>query len=259
MHSYKYMFILSKVLSFFLNPFIWITILLIASILSSDQRRRKKLIIICLGITLFFSNPWLINLILIQFQANPMPMKSNEQYEVGVVLGGMVSFDEVNATPHFNQSSDRFIQTALLYKTGHIKKIIASGGNAIFVKQHFAEAEFIAKSLIDLGIPKEDIYIETQSKNTKENAEYTHKLIDSMGGLKGKLVLITSAFHIPRATEVFEKEGLKIRPYPCAFGMFPSSTKLEAAAFVPTSDSFDGWARFFKEIIGRTINTVTKR
>jgi len=253
------MFILSKVLSFFLNPFIWVTILLFSSILSADQRRRKKLIIISLGVTLFFSNPWLINVILIQFQADPMPMKSNEQYEVGIVLGGMVSFDEVNSTPHFNQSSDRFIQTALLYKTGHIKKIIASGGNAIFVKQHFAEAEFIAKNLIDLGIPKEDIYIEPQSKNTKENAEYTHKLIDSMGGLKGKLVLITSAFHIPRATEIFEKQGLKIRPYPCAFGMFPSSTKLDAAAFFPTSDSFDRWAILFKEIIGRIINTVTKR
>jgi uncharacterized SAM-binding protein YcdF (DUF218 family) len=186
-------------------------------------------------------------------------MKSDEQYEVGVVLGGMVSFDEVNATPHFNQSSDRFIQTALLYKTGHIKKIIASGGNAIFVKQHFAEAEFIAKNLIDLGIPKEDIYIEMQSRNTKENAKYTHKLIDSMGGLKGKLVLITSAFHIPRATEVFEKEGLKVRPYPCAFSMFPSAIKLDADAFIPTSDSFDEWKRFFKEIIGRIINTVTKR
>ena len=253
------MFILSKVLSFFLNPFIWITILLIISILSADQRRRKKLIIISLSITLFFSNPLLINLILIQFQADPMPMKSEEQYEVGVVLGGMVSFDEVNSTPHFNQSSDRFIQTALLYKTGHIKKIIASGGNAIFVKQHFAEAEFIAKNLIDLEIPKEDIYIETQSKNTKENAKYTHKLIDSLGGIKGKLVLITSAFHIPRATEVFEKEGLKVRPYPCAFGMLPSASKLDADAFIPTSDSFEGWARFFKEIIGRIINSVANR
>jgi uncharacterized SAM-binding protein YcdF (DUF218 family) len=103
-----------------------------------------------------------------------MPMEANEKYEIGVLLGGITSYDRVNKAGHFNMSSDRFIQTALLYKTGHIKKIIASGGrNGMFLEDNFREAEFIAKNLVDLGIPKEDILIEGNSKTTHDNAENT--------------------------------------------------------------------------------------
>ena len=199
----------------------------------------------------FFSNPWLIIQLQYPFHAPPMPMETNERYEVGVVLGGITSYDRVNKAGHFNMSSDRFIQTALLYKTGHIKKIIASGGrNGMFLEDNFREAEFIAKNLEDLGIPKEDIIIEGNSKNTEENAKNSRKIVDSIGLNKTKTVLITSAFHIPRAKATFEMAGIQVRPYPCAFSILPSSLKFSAESLLPSTSAMDAWAGLFKELIG---------
>ena len=247
------MFIIGKILYFFLSPFVWVFILVILTALTKTENKRKKLAGIALAVLLFFSNPWLINNLQYPFHAPPMPMAASERYDVGIVLGGMTSYDRVNKQGHFNMSSDRFIQTALMYKKGHIKKIIASGGqNGMFSEDNFMEADFIAKNLIDLGIPAEDIWIEKQSKNTIENALFSKKIIDSNGGLKTKAVLITSAFHIPRATLSFEQAGIAVRPYPCAFSMLPSATSFNAASMIPASWAMESWGSFFRELIGMT-------
>jgi uncharacterized SAM-binding protein YcdF (DUF218 family) len=247
------MFIIGKILYFFLSPFVWVFILVILTALAKTENKRKKLAGIALAILLFFSNPWLINNLQYPFHAPPMPMAASERYDVGIVLGGMTSYDRVNKQGHFNMSSDRFIQTALMYKKGHIKKIIASGGqNGMFSEDNFMEADFIAKNLIDLGIPAEDIWIENQSKNTIENALFSKKIIDSNGGLKTKAVLITSAFHIPRATLSFEQAGIAVRPYPCAFSILPSATSFNAASMIPASWAMESWGSFFRELIGMT-------
>lgn len=179
-------------------------------------------------------------------------MEINEHYEIGVVLGGMAGYDRVIKEGHFNMSSDRFIQTALLYKKGHIKKIIVSGGqNGFFKEDNFVEAEFIAKNLIDLGIPKDDIYIEGQSKNTEENAAFTLKILKGINNNKGKVVLITSAFHMQRAKSTFETAGISVRPFPCAFSILPSSIKFNLESLIPSSGVMDAWGGFFKEMIGK--------
>ena len=248
------MFYLIKVLTFFLNPFIWIIAILSFAIFSKNEKKRKKLISIAFVMIVFFSNPWIIIQLQYPLHAPPMPMKANEKYEIGVLLGGITSYDRVNKAGHFNMSSDRFIQAALLYKTGHIKKIIASGGrNGMFLEDNFREAEFIAKNLVDLGIPKEDILIEGNSKNTKENAENTRKILDSIGIINTKIVLITSAFHITRAKATFELAGIQVRPYPCAFSMLPSSVKFSAESLLPSTSAIDAWGGLFKELIGLAV------
>lgn len=247
------MFIIGKILQYFLSPFVWVFILVILTAMAKKEKNRKKLAGIALVALLFFSNPWMINNLQKPFHAPPMPMASNEKYDIGIVLGGMTGYDRVNKQGHFNQSSDRFIQTALLYKKGYIKKIIASGGqNGMFSEDNFMEADFVAKNLMDLGIPAEDIWIENQSKNTIENAEFSKQIIDSHGGIKTKAVLITSAFHIPRATLTFEQAGIAVRPYPCAFSMLPSATKFSASSMIPASWAMENWGGLFRELIGMT-------
>lgn len=247
------MFIIGKILQFFLSPFVWIFILVILTALARNEKKRIKLAGITLAALLFFTNPWLINNLQYPMHAPPMPMAANEHYDIGIVLGGMTSYDRVNKQGHFNMSSDRFIQTALLYKKGQIKKIIASGGqNGMFSEDDFMEADFVAKNLMDLGIPAEDIWIENQSKNTVENARFSRQIIDRNGGLKTKAVLITSAFHIPRATLTFEQAGIAVRPYPCAFSILPSATRFSAASLIPASWAMDSWGGFFRELIGTT-------
>lgn len=246
------MFIISKIIGIFLSPFLWLCILLIIAYRTKTEKKRKLYLGISLSVLLIFSNPFLINFVQYPLHAPPMPMEKHEQYELGIVLGGMTRYDPVNKKGYFNMSSDRFIQTALLYKKGHIKKILACGGqNGFFKYEGFTEAGFIAQNLIDLGIPATDILLEDRSKTTAENAAFAKKIIDSTGVLKGKAVLITSAFHIPRAVETFEAEGIPVRPYPCAFSILGSPVRPELDDFIPDAGVMGSWGGLIKELMGR--------
>ena len=246
------MFIITKIIGIVLNPFLWIIALCVFAMFQRQDKKRKKIYANALCMILFFSNPWLITTLQYPFHTLPMPMDTNEQYEVGVVLGGYTSYDRVNKAGHFNMSSDRFIQAAWLYKKGFIKKIIVTGGqNGFNNEDDFVEAEFVASNLIDLGIPSPDIFVERNSRNTIENAEYSYNILDSLGLKKNKVVLITSAFHMPRAKETFEKAGFNIRPYPCAFSILPSSIRFSVDSIIPSAWAFDAWGGFLKEMVGR--------
>jgi uncharacterized SAM-binding protein YcdF (DUF218 family) len=246
------MFIITKIIGFILNPFLWIIALSVVALYQRQHKTRKKLYAIVLFMMLFFSNPWLITILQYPFHTPPMPMNASERYEVGIVLGGYTSYDKVNKAGYFNMSSDRFIQGAWLYKKGFIKKIIVSGGQNGFTNEDdFIEAEFVASILKDLGVPSSDIFIEGNSRNTIENAAFSYKILDSLGLKKNKVVLITSAFHMPRAKETFEKAGFNVRPYPCAFSILPSSIRFSVDSIIPAAWAFDAWGGLLKEMVGR--------
>lgn len=246
------MYLLNKIVSFFLSPFVWVCLLLLIALMTNNTKKKKRLNVAAVLFLLVFSNGWLLTVLQSRFHAEPMPMKAGEKYTYGIVLGGMARYDEVNKQGYFNMSSDRFIQTALLYKQGYIEKIIVSGGpNGMEMKDNFREADFLAKNLVDLGIPAADILIENGSRNTVENARFTKRVLDSVGGTRSKAVLITSSFHIPRAVKTFELEGIAVRPYPCAFSILPSHLVFDAGSLLPSAGALDAWGGFFKELLGR--------
>jgi uncharacterized SAM-binding protein YcdF (DUF218 family) len=180
------------------------------------------------------------------WQPQPVVLQSNAGYSCGIVAGGFASPDG-NANGYFNASSDRFIQTVKLYKQGIIKNIIVSGGNGKQDEKSFREGRWVKDELIAVGIPSTDIYVEDQSDNTAENAENTKHILDSLH-LPPPYVLITSAFHMPRASLIFKKAGLNIINFPCIYttGMGGFS----AWDLVPRPSVLLGWDTYLKETLG---------
>ena len=64
----------------------------------------------------------------------------------------------------------------------------------------------------DLGIPRKDIELESSSRNTMENAIGTLRLVMPKPG--ERWLLITSAYHMPRAVGLFRSAGFPIEAYP---------------------------------------------
>ncbi|MDX2045767.1 MAG: YdcF family protein [Chitinophagaceae bacterium] len=198
---------------------------------------------------LFFSNPYVIARLIISYQQPKTELQAGEVYSAGIVLGGFVAYDKQNNQAYFNMTSDRFIQTTRLYKKGHIKKIVVSAGSASITKTNFREADFVKTNLIELGIPEKDIITERNSRNTEENAAFSKRLLDSLQ-LTGPYLLITSAFHVPRASAVFKKAGMEIKSYPCAYLMIPSDAQFSWEKLLPSPYSFNQWSVYLKEIFG---------
>ena len=243
------MFLFSKIIAVLLSPLLWVIMLFIAAWIIKNPVKKKKIFALALVMILLFTNSWIIHSLTVQYQYKPRPMAVGEQYSAGILLGGLASYDDIYKQAFFNVSADRFIQTLKLYKQGHIRKIIVTGGNAIFADEDFREADFLVDNLVASGVPREDILSERDAKNTIENSRFTHRITDSLA-INEPYVLITSAFHMPRAVSIFKNEGMAVRPFPCAYLVSPSDKKFSWQSLIPSANALNLWQLYLREQVG---------
>ena len=84
-----------------------------------------------------------------------------------------------------------------------------------------------------------------------ENTDQEAKAIKKLFSIDNpKIILVTSAFHMPRAQLVFEAAGINVIPFPVDFKT--GAGKLTFMSFIPSADSFASTNFFVREMIGRT-------
>lgn len=244
-------FIFSKLLSFLIKPTFWILTLMIAGIL--NNKKRKLFLFFSLLTFLFFSNDFIFNRIVKAWEVPQISVtKFDKQYEAGILLGGFSDYDYIKNKHNFKKEADRLIYTLQLYNQGIIKNIFISGGNGNLFNNNYKESETIKDFLIKNKIDSNDIKIENQSRNTKENAINSAKLLDK----KNEYILITSAIHMKRSILCFENEGLKIIPFSVDNSMSYSSNKIEYI-LLPRSRVLENWEDLIHEIIGYYVYILT--
>ncbi|PWU00217.1 MAG: hypothetical protein C5B52_09235 [Bacteroidetes bacterium] len=244
------MFVISKIVGFFLHPMLWIVIVFVWALLTKNQIRKKKLFKTGALLLIFFSNPFIIDRLTLAYQPKPYHLAPGEKYSVGILLGGLSGYDTKTREGFFSYASDRFIQTERLYKGGRIDKILISGGSGSLLQgKAFREADFLREQLLQVGIPDSAILIERNSRNTVENAIFSKKILDSLQ-LPGPYLLISSAMHLTRAGKIFRKQGLAIQNYPCAFTIRESGGNFIEDYIFPSSGSIDEWDEYLKEVVG---------
>jgi uncharacterized SAM-binding protein YcdF (DUF218 family) len=122
-----------------------------------------------------------------------------------VVLGGALAGAQPPARPAFvlGQSSTRIVHAAALYRAGKAKWIVVAAGNRPEYERDQVEADAIAEFLIQLGVPASAIRKEGASRTTRENAANTLPILQALGARR--VLLVTSALHMPRAVKTFTK------------------------------------------------------
>ena len=69
----------------------------------------------------------------------------------------------------------------------------------------------MAAVMREWGVPEQSILVEDRSLSTRENALYTARLLSGDGS---RMVLMTSDYHMLRASRAFSKAGLVVEPRP---------------------------------------------
>jgi len=236
----------SAVLSGVLSPFNWLIVLLLIACMVKKRSLKKTALILALFVFIVFGNAALLNWYAKTWQPKPVVPSPSAEYSCGIVPGGFASPD-ADANGYFNATADRFIQAVKLYKTGHIKHILISGGNGKINDNNFREAAYVKGELITFGVPDSVIFTEDKANNTNENAIYSKQILDSLH-LTPPYLLITSAFHMPRAALVFKKAGVDVVPFPCNYNIGRGS--FSAWDLIPTPSTLLGWDAFLKETVG---------
>ena len=117
-----------------------------------------------------------------------------------IVLGAGIKGEEVGNTLRL-----RLDCAVSYYRKNPDTTIIVSGGQG--PEEDITEAQAMAQYLIKNGVPQSSIIKEEQSASTHENFEYSKKLLDDKFGNNCEVAIITSRFHIYRATLIAREVG----------------------------------------------------
>jgi len=239
--------ILSKLLVIFIHPLTWITVFLLIALFSKKAKYKRVALIASIVVLWLFSNKFLMNQFASTWDITKKP-DMNKSYSCAIILGGFAS-EGPEGMGHFNGASDRFIQALKLVNLHKASTILISGGNGLLKikKSDFIEADYVHQELKSFNIPDSLILIENKSKNTLQNAEFSKALLEAKK-LPPPYLLVTSAFHMRRALNTFEKAGLQVVAYPCDYRAGLNETEL--ADFLPNADVLSAWNIYIKEIIG---------
>lgn len=111
-----------------------------------------------------------------------------------------------------NRGGDREILGAWLYHQGKADKIVVTGGVVPWVNPESipSGAESMAALLMMLDVPPEAIVLEPESRNTYENALFTREILAETG--EQRILLVTSATHMPRSVRLYEAQGFTVIP-----------------------------------------------
>jgi len=136
-----------------------------------------------------------------------------------VLLGG---FTRGKVPPRLyvetNTDANRAFGAVRVWRQGQVSKIVLTGGILEWTTDEVVPE---AGTMFDLlnehfGVDSADVILESKAKNTKENALYTRDaLTEAELGLD--IILVTSAYHMPRAAAVFKKAGFTVTPAPVGY------------------------------------------
>jgi uncharacterized SAM-binding protein YcdF (DUF218 family) len=159
------------------------------------------------------------NLILAPLENRFPPANLNAGAELKgiIVLGGAIEthISTQRGQPALTEAAERMTVVPDLARRFPHAQIIFTGGIGLLQDQFFddkPEAD-AAKTLWEsLGIPPERLVFEDKSRNTEENARFTHDLLKPGPG--DHYLLVTSAYHMPRSMALFRKAGFTVEPWP---------------------------------------------
>jgi uncharacterized SAM-binding protein YcdF (DUF218 family) len=148
-----------------------------------------------------------------------IPQQMPESIDGIIVLGGGEDLKRSLSwnVAELGNGGDRYIGAAYLAKTYPQAPVIFTGGSGSISLQNTSGEGALAKTLLTtIGIDENRLIIESKSRNTYENFINTKPLLprSSKGQAKGTYLLVTSAFHMPRAVGIARQQGIKVIAYP---------------------------------------------
>ena len=211
-------FALSKTLGFFAIPSnLVISIGVLGLVLLSTRfaRAGRRLAFASLAILAILGLSPIGNALIIPLEDRFPPWDAARGAPAGiVVLGGAISTDVSAARNEvaLNEAAERLTVAAELARRYPDARILFSGGSSALIFEERAEAEFAVRVLESFGVARSRIVLEDRSRNTFENAIFSKALAQPKPG--ERWLLVTSAYHLPRAIGIFRKAGFAVEPYP---------------------------------------------
>ena len=191
-------------------------------------------------------------------QAAALTPKSIPKADAVLVLGGGIRPAPTQGLGvEVNEAGDRLLCGVRLWKQGTAPVLITSGARVSFQPNDPIAPEAVLGQQLaqELGVPASAVLLNDQARTTGEEAQRIKKLAADRGW--NELIVVTSAFHIPRALASFQHQSdLEIIPVACDYRLEPQSKDQSFTwselliKVMPNSDSLKQTTQVLKEHLG---------
>ena len=236
--------ILNKLLPLLLSPLFFLVVVAVLAL----WFRRRGLAITSLVVLWLCSLPVVADTLwrAIEQHALRPAVATAPAAQAVVVLGGM-TWDirgEQGMETEWNENADRFWAGLDLYKAGKAPRLFLMAGRLPWEKNQKTEGHWLEEKAVELGVPAENIWLSPEVQNTFQEAQAVAKELPG-----GTILLVTSAFHMPRARALFEAQGLTVLPFPVDFRVVENETTL--LDFLPNPGALETTTSAMRELLGR--------
>lgn len=252
---------LSKLLPLFLYPLGLACLLMLVALVTLWKRPRWAAapILLALIVLLVGSNGWVSRSLVRSLEWQNIPPTELPNAEAIVVLGGATkSAFPPRPSVDLSEEGDRVFYGAQLYQQKKAELVIVSGGRIDWRGSGPSESADMAAILSQLGVPTAAILQDPNSLNTYENAVNVRKILEARG--IRRVLLVTSAMHMPRSLLIFKRQGIAAIPAPTDFLVtanelqeMQNSPQATLLNLLPDTDRLYQFTRALKEYIGLVV------
>lgn len=219
-----FLFACYKAMKYLLYPISWIVgpLILAAGIalFPFSPRRFRWIRVLLLSsaiLTLFVATPIPGRTVLAILEGwyPPFSPTPTSKFDAIVVVAGGIHQQGSLRPQHelSDESWHRVICGADLFIQGLAPKLLFAGGDASLFGDGPSEAREMKRLANRLGVTDQAILMEERSRTTYENAVNTKRILAN----NTAILLVTSAYHVPRAVALFTKQGFRVTPVPCGY------------------------------------------
>ncbi|GJL56479.1 MAG: membrane protein [Nitrospirales bacterium] len=161
-----------------------------------------------------------------QIQTLSVPSNSSKSPQIVVLAGGLTGDPTLPLHLQIlHASRERLLEGVRLYRLLPGSQLILTGGLGF---QTVPEATVLSRVAQTYGVKKSDIVLEVQSRDTKDHPRFVSALVKD-----DPFILVTSAYHMPRAMKLFAKYNLY--PLPSPIGHWKPDRTLSFWSWIPGS------------------------
>ena len=239
--------LLNKIIPFFVLPMGFGLLLILAGLIV----RRRLVIAAGFMVLWLFSMPPVGTALLVTLEGPPkrLPLEMVESAAAVVVLSGMLQMVEGAPLGEWGGAVDRFEAGVELWQAGKAPYLAFTGGWVAWRPEAPPEGEILAVRAQRLGVPADAILITGKVGNTAAEAVAVRELL-RQEGKEPRVILVTSAFHMPRAALLFQQAGLEVQRYPVDFSA-DAARQRTVMDLLPTAGALSNSERALREYLGR--------
>jgi uncharacterized SAM-binding protein YcdF (DUF218 family) len=228
-------------------PLGWVLVLLAIALI-----RKKRWPLIAALVVLYLTSLPLVGARLWRALESRYPvlaLDAVEKADAVVPLGGMFGPPAgcQGCLANLGEANERLEAGIELWQRKKAGFLVFTGGRIPWANQLEVEGDTSTRAAVARGVPADQILVTGEVGNTADEARAVAALMRQRGW--SRIILVTSAWHMPRAARIFRKAGVNFVPFPVDYQIDPRSP-LTLLDFLPRAEALARTEAALRELLG---------